>query len=345
MTFELAPTRALQLQRCRGVSLIELLVAVTIGGILIFGATQVYVDSRNTYEVNEATARLQETARYALSVIEPDIRMANYWGLLKDARLITNQADQTAASAGAPTACGTNFARDLMINIEGSNNAYSLDCDAYKGPENDGDAMASADTLTVRRAAIDETPSENGRLQICSTRIMGQLIDDGAACTAAPNGRVNNLIVNTYYVSRDSVQRKELPALRRKRLTASTASGPLTPVFDDDEIVPGVEDLQVQLGVDSTGTSGIATRYVNPDAAIGPNEQIVAVRIWLLVRAETPEVGFVDGTTYVYADRDAASTTDDLNTAGAAQKAYAPQDGFRRLLVSRTIQIRNAVGT
>ena len=34
--------------RARGVSLIELLVAVTIGGLLIFGATQVYVDSRAT---------------------------------------------------------------------------------------------------------------------------------------------------------------------------------------------------------------------------------------------------------------------------------------------------------
>jgi hypothetical protein len=119
----------------------------------------------------------------------------------------------------------------------------------------------------------------------------------------------------------------------------------LTPVFEDDEIIPGVEDLQIQFGVDPTGVSGIATRYVNPDAAIGDDEQIVAVRIWLLVRAENPEVGFVDGRTYAYADRDPASTTNDLNSAGADGSAYVPADGFRRLLVSRTIQIRNAVGT
>lgn len=329
--------------RSRGVSLIELLVAITIGAILIFGATQVYVDSRNTYEVNERTARLQETARYALSVIEPDIRMANYWGLLKDARLITNQAPQDVASVGAPTNCGANFARDLVVNLEGTNNSYGIECDEYTGPENDGGAIESADTLTVRRAAIAESASENGRLQICSTRIMGQLVDDGAACTAAPNGRVNNLTVNAYYVSRDSVQRKNLPALRRHSLIASGA--PLAPTFRDDEIIPGVEDLQIQFGVDSTGISGVASRYVNPGAAIGPNEQIVAVRIWLLIRAEDPEVGFVDGATYSYADRDDASTTDDLNTAGAAGKAYKPADGFRRLLISRTVQIRNAVGT
>lgn len=332
-------TRA-SLQHASGVSLIELLVAITIGAILIFGATQVYVDSRNTYEVNETTARLQETARYALSVIEPDIRMANYWGLLKDAKLIGNQASQEdPTSAGAPTNCGTNFGRDLVVNLEGTNNSYGLTCTEYGAG-----AVESADTLTVRRAAIATSASEAGRLQICSTRVMGQLVADGAACTAAPNGQVNNLTVNAYYVSRDSVQRAGLPALRRHTLTASSSAGPLTPVFRDDEIIPGVEDLQIQFGVDPTGISGVASRYINPDD-LDSNDQVVAVRIWILVRAENPEVGFVDGTTYAYADRDDAATTDDLNAADAAGKAYKPEDGFRRLLVSRTVQIRNAIGT
>jgi len=35
----------------RGLSLIELLVAMTIGAVLIFGATQVYVNSRTAYGV------------------------------------------------------------------------------------------------------------------------------------------------------------------------------------------------------------------------------------------------------------------------------------------------------
>jgi prepilin-type N-terminal cleavage/methylation domain-containing protein len=41
----------------RGVSLIELLVAITIGAVLLFGATQVYVDSRKTYEINNQRGR------------------------------------------------------------------------------------------------------------------------------------------------------------------------------------------------------------------------------------------------------------------------------------------------
>ena len=103
--------------------------------------------------------------------------------------------------------------------------------------------------------------------------------------------------------------------------------------------------MQVQFGIDPAGTSGSAQRYVNP-SAVPLGAQVVAVRIWLLVRAENPEVGFRDGRTYEYADRLVATgTTANLNAANAAGRAYVPADGFRRLLVSRTIQIRNALGT
>jgi type IV pilus assembly protein PilW len=325
--------------RASGVSLIELLVAVTIGGLLIFGATKVYVDSKATYEVNETAARLQETARYALSVIEPDIRMSNYWGLVKGAGIVINQAAQSAASAGAPTSCGNNFAHDLQRNLEANNNGYALGCAAWVHDDRTGTGQVfSSDTLTVRRASVTLATGTTGRLRICSTRIFASLVTDTSACTAAPNGQVNDLVVNTYYVDRDSTQRFGMPALRRHALIAG-------PAFTEEEIIPGVEDMQVQFGIDPAGTSGSAQRYVNP-MAVPIGAQVVSVRIWLLVRAENPEVGFRDNRTYEYADRAVATgTTADLNAANAAGRAYAPADGFRRLLVSRTIQIRNALGT
>lgn len=321
------------LWRHQGVSLIELLVAITIGAVLIFGATQVYVDSRNTYEVNETTSRLQENARYALSVIEPDIRMSNYWGLVKGAAVIGDTAPQTEASVGAPTTCGANFARDLLLNLEGTNNTYGFACDAWGS----NGAVASADTLTVRRAAATVGATASNKLQICSTRIMGQLVTDSTACTTAPQGQINDLIVHAYYVDRDSNQRDGLPALRRHTLISGLE-------FRDDEIIPGIEDMQIQFGIDPTGTTGIATRYMNP-GVIPVGAQVVSVRIWLLVRAENSEAGFVDGRTYAYGDRSGETTTNDLNATDAGTRPYAPADGFRRLLVSRTIQIRNALGT
>ncbi len=315
-----------------GLSLIELLVAMTIGGILIFGAAKVYVDSRKTYELNETTARLQETARYALSIVEADIRMSNYWGLVKGAGVLTGTARQSEASAGAPTSCGVNFARDLLTNLEADNNSYGFTCTAYGAG-----AVGSADTLVVRRAAVATAAAGAGRLQICSTRVSGELVTDSSGCTAAPEGRINNLIVNAYYVSRDSVDAVGIPALRRHTLIAG-------PAFRDDEIIPGIEDMQVQFGIDPTGVNGSAARYVNPNE-VNDGEQIVSVRIWLLVRADTEEVGFEDGRIYSYGDRVSNDTTNNLSDAAAATRRYAPADGFRRLLVSRTIQIRNALGT
>ncbi len=319
----------------RGLSLVELMVALTIGSVMIAGALFVYMKSRDSYAVNDAVARLQDTARYAISVIEPDVRMSNYWGLVKGAGVITDQAAQTATSLGEPTSCGTNFAHDLLTNLEGDNNSYGLGCAAYGAG-----AVGSADTLTVRRASAATTVSTAGMLQICSTRLSARLYSDGGVCTAAPAGQVNNLIVSTYYLSRDSEQpnRPGLPALRRHTLING-------PAFQDVEIIPAVEDMQVQFGIDPSGTNGVATQYINP-GAMPAGAQVVSVRLWLLVRAENAEVGFVDDRTYEYGDRDDDNgVTADLNAIGAATQAYRPNDGFRRLLVSRTIQLRNALGT
>jgi type IV pilus assembly protein PilW len=324
----------------RGVSLIELLVAVTIGGLLIFGATKVYVDSRATYEVNETAARLQETARYALSVIEPDIRMSNYLGLMKGGHVVVGKAAQTAATTGVAQTCGNNFAHDVERNLEAGDNGYSLGCAAFGAG-----AVGSSDTITVRRAAVIPSIGTTGRLRICSTRTGAWLVTDSSGCTAPPNGQVNDLLVNTYYVDRDSTHRAGLPSLRRRPLgTVAGAPG----FMADEEIIPGIEDMQVQFGIDLQPRDGTAQRYINPNelGALTLEDQIVAVRIWLLVRAENPEVGFRDNRTYQYGDRATATgTTADLNAANADGRAYVPADGFRRLLVSRTIQIRNALGT
>lgn len=317
--------------RLGGVSLIELMVALVISLVLIAGAIQVYINSRQTYEVNETLARLQETARYALSVIEPDLRMANTWGLVKGSVVVD------PAIAALDNECGANFAAaETMATLDGDNNEYGFGCAAFGAG-----AVASADTLIVRRASLLPSAETLGRLQVCSTRTVSQLVIDSSSCTEAPFGQVNDLIVNAYYIDRDADLRASLPSLRRWALVGPTAED-----MDEVEIVPGVEDMQVQFGIDPTGTTGVASRYVNPGEELNPSAQVVSVRLWLLVRTETEERGFVDDKVYEFGDRDEANgTTADLNDAGAATRAYAPEDGFRRLLVSRTIQIRNAQGT
>jgi len=341
--------------RAAGLTLVELLVAMTIGLVLIIGATQVYVDSSKAYGINEATARLQENARYALSVLEPDIRMSGYWGLTNVSDGITGIAQPTDAQSalGAPAAstCGVNFPLLLGFPVQGTNNAYTATCAANSA------AMPNADTITVRRASTIIVPpaTASGPLRICSTRTSGLLVTDitGSFCQGV-NAQINNLIVNLYYVDQSSSQ-AGVPSLRRKALNAG-------PAFQDDEIVPGVEDLQVQYGVDLSGGFGAASEYLNAGAALTnlltpppptTPAQIVAVRIWLLVRSDAPEAGFTDDRIYEYGDRLLPGTTGDLTNAADNTKAYQPSlsadnsftgvKHYRRLLVSKTIRLRNAL--
>ncbi len=361
---------ARNLKRMAGLSLVELMVALTISLVLIFGATQVYVDSRNAYNLNETVARLQENARYAMSVIEPDIRMSNFWGLVKGASLVGSQAAQSAgvapiASNSQVLYCGNNFAVDLNTTLQGDNNQYVLSptrqaaCNTVAGTGWATSPQTSSDTLTVRRASTVNSVDAGGQplslvnvLQICSTRTAARVYSDGSACGAAPAAQVNNLIVNAYYVDNNSSNGNGMPSLRRKALvTIGTVKQ-----FQDQEIVAGVEDMQVQFGIDTGVTpTGVATRYVNPNA-VPVGAQIVAVRVWLLLRADAPEPGFTDTRTYEYGDRLIANgTVSTLNAVGSRGMAFQPSlDGsnaltsikrYRRLLVCRTFQVRNALGT
>jgi type IV pilus assembly protein PilW len=339
--------RFARLARQRGVGLVEVMVSVTIAAFLIAGALTVYSDSSKTYGIHEAESRLEENARYVFSVIEPDVRMASYWGLTKGSVSITGAVAQTATAATAlagtaATACGTNYSVDLGTTIEGANDGYGLGCIAFNNR-----AMPSADTLTVRRASVVATAIANataGPLRICSTRLSASVVRDATTCLAAPNGTVRDLIVHAYYVDQDSSRAANVPTLWRKSLnTVATA-----PTFQDEEVLPGVEDMQVQFGIDPTGRTGLATQYINPLAAgaLPAAAQIVSVRIWILLRADIPDPGFVDARVYAYGNRAVATgTVNSLTGTNTAGRAYQPNDNFHRLLMSRTIMVRNSLGT
>ncbi len=324
--------------RARGLTLIEMMVALAIGTFLMAGTLTVFAKTRDLYRTNEAAARLQENARYAMSTIEADLRLASNWGLINRADLIENTATPDdaiptvlATHAGVIDACGDRWAINLENYVEGADGDYRLDdstsdCDAF------GTASDDADVLTIRRATFNAiAPADlggtNGLFKIQSSRTMGSLFAGTTVPTGLATGdtRTHGLEVHSYYVSQDSETRDGLPSLRRKAL--GVAGG--APVILDEEIIQGVEDLQVQFGVDRNDDQN-ADFYLSPGAALADaldaGNAAVAVRVWLLVRAETPEVGFTDNRTYNIANR----------------AAYAPADAFRRVLVVKTVMLRNA---
>lgn len=63
-----------------GISLVEVLVAVAISGILLAGVVQIFLSTRQAYTTMDAASRLQEDGRFALNFIAGDLRETGYYG-------------------------------------------------------------------------------------------------------------------------------------------------------------------------------------------------------------------------------------------------------------------------
>lgn len=313
-----------------GITLIELMVALAIGSFLMIGAVQIYTQSRQAFVVNESIARVQETAQFAMDTIEADLRMASNWGrnsrgLSVEGRALNGDPNPSGVPLPA-TDCAANWTLDLALPIDGSNNAYTLACAATGG------SQANSDVITIRRASVNAVPLEAGRLQIQTTRIQGQIFADGAipAGYTPVNSATHNLIVTSYYVSPSSTLINGVPTLRRHRLIGGGAGGPR---IVDEEVAPGVENLQLQLGVD-VDQDNTVDRYVNPGDpiynpnAVGyvPGARVITARVWLIVRGVGFEAGIQDSNDYRPGD------------VGLGVQ----NDSFRRMQVSKTILLRNA---
>lgn len=99
----------------RGVTLIELMIALLIGSLLILGAIQVFGASRSAYQLSEGMARVQENGRFAIDFLQRDIRMAGHFGCVNDqshVRNVPNGLKTTFAAAPHP-------ALDFNVSIQG----------------------------------------------------------------------------------------------------------------------------------------------------------------------------------------------------------------------------------
>ena len=63
-----------------GLTLVELMVAMVLGLLLMGGVLQMHTANRQTTRVSEGVSRIQENARYAIAMIQREVRMAGYFG-------------------------------------------------------------------------------------------------------------------------------------------------------------------------------------------------------------------------------------------------------------------------
>ena len=306
--------------RQSGFSLIELMVAVTLGLFLMTALVEVLLSGNRSFTSANHLSRLQENGRMATSMIVTDLKRAGYMGGNSEIGNILGNLGPTPPAASCATADTTwgRMVTEGVFGLNDTNAGYACIPNPSAAPL----AYLRGDVLTVRLASpwvVTGALSDN-LIYLRTSMFEGKIFKGSNEDTIENNiddtpQSVHELLSYAYYVGNSgrSCAGAAVPSLMRVRM--GPTGQPLT-----DELLPGVEHFQVQYGVDD-GVTGL--RYLNANAVTDFN-QVTTARIWLLMRAECAETGFTDGKTYTLGGQD-----------------YTPNDGFRRQLYSSVIMLRN----
>lgn len=146
-----SPRRALAPRpghREAGVTLVEMMVAVTVSLVLLAGIAQIFATNSDTARFSRSLARLQESGRFALDEMATEIRMAGFLGC---------RAAGTTINLGL-TGTGAGF--DPLVGLQGweaADTAYGeapgLNADGATVEVDDGDWATSAGAAPLENFA------------------------------------------------------------------------------------------------------------------------------------------------------------------------------------------------
>lgn len=315
----------------QGFTLVELMVAMTIGLILLGGVITILTSSQQVYRVNDALARMQENARYAFQVLSRDIRMAGYFGCAGNGAPVVNTLNNPdnflwklgQAIDGFEATSSTIWTpalpdgvipsplggRDIVVvrGIDGSETkvmshpggnppgSADLKVSVGSGLQNDDivlvtDCQASAifqitniNTSSGQDNIVHNTGTPTANTPGNYTKALGKEFT---------GGEIIKISTRSYFIRLID----GLPALYRKIGTRNA-----------EELVRGVEDMQVEYGEDLNGDW---TADIYRSADLVTNWQgVVSVRISLLLQttenniASQPQPYTFNGTTVTPTDR------------------------------------------
>lgn len=112
------------MRKNKGYTLLELLVANTLGLMVLAGVVQVFSANSQSIRVLNANSNVQEGGRIALELLSRDIRMADFWGCMPNPSSILNHLDTTDPDYDADIHNPTTSA-----GIDGANNVGTLTID------------------------------------------------------------------------------------------------------------------------------------------------------------------------------------------------------------------------
>ena len=369
------------MDRQRGFSLVELMVAVTIGLIILAAVSGIFVTSKTTYNTQDNLARLQENARFAIHYLADDVRKAGYSGCLES---VVN----TQINLNNPTA----FNFNAKIALEGMDNTASGNWFPSSTVLTPTNLRPGTDAITMRSATssgISITkymPPTSAELNI-SAMPTGMFSDGDilmvSNCTNADIIQITNVQLSSLKLQHapgvavsgnPSIPGNQTP----HELSSGYGSGPppaqvmkftsriyyvmnranpdgsTTPVLvrQDNggalqELIEGVENMQIVYGIDTDPTAdGAPNLYVRANQVSGlaitaPDGQ--AIDPW--TRVSTVQFGLVIrtlGNNEQYVDNAPLTITGFRDTSGTADEVNpAAGDRNQRRLFTFSVNPRN----
>lgn len=326
----------------RGLSLVELMIAMTLGLVLTAAMGYFYLGSRQTYRTLDGLARLQESGRYTLDIIARDVRMAGYRGCVGPTVSVIppcppvglcntlNNATQYAWNFGEPIQ-GFNDATGGGWPIDGGTAIYTSSVTPVGG----------TDIITLRGAfgaglKIAGQPSDNtclGTTADLKVTANNELKNDDIVmvtnCTSAAIFQITNFnssqnVVHNTGTSNPGNSHKDLGDcfLGGELIKVSTktyyignnpADRPALYRIEGSnpaqELVENVSDMQISYGVDNNSDFAADAYLTANDVDVANWAQVISVHVDLLVSSTEdnivpqPQQFTFNGATFTAPDR------------------------------------------
>jgi type IV pilus assembly protein PilW len=314
-----------------GLSLIELMIAITLGLMVVAGMALVFANTSAARNEIDRISRQIENGRYAIELLREDIQLAGYFGE-------TNMplVPLPASPPGADP-CSVDPAvwpLDMKLHVQGFDNVTAADLAGVLSclPTGSDAPKLATDVIIIRRAKTciagnadcDAVDNNKPYLQVplCSTETATHELAIKSAGTFAHTLKdcatpavLRPYVVYFFYVGTDNI-------LKRAEFTGA-AIGNITPLVD------GIENLQLDYGVDTNG-DGAADTYQAEPATVADWANVVSVQINLLARNTELSPGFNDTRTY------------NLGASGGTVGPF--NDARRRNVYSTMVRIQNPSG-
>lgn len=334
---------------CRqlGLTLIEVMIAITISLIMLAGVIQLFVSNKQSYRIQEGINSLQENGRFALQFVSSSLRMADNWGGIKSSLI----AAAPIAGITGKGSCNSTWISTVTTGFRGYTGLGAGATQLFADCIAAADYVAGSDLFVVRYAGADFV--QTGALLPNSFYIRSAVghraaLFKGSAVSGLPTdiydsanpdavGFFNYLYTTELYFIRPCSNPagasctasddggNPIPTLVKYTLTTVNTWVP-------QPLAEGVEMMKLEYGIASAATSIDTAQYVDATTAAANWNLVRSVRVTLVVRANERDVGYTDSTAYTLPDGTAAGTSYTPGTAAA---------NYRRKVFTTVVQIRN----